>query len=121
MKKERKEKEEICSYNMKEMENRGKRREIRAVFAPRQAVYSSKLYLVFSVPATLACLFLALRACVWQFLPAPPCSPQQINQAIFPNSPTQSNQSHFTVWQSFILQFGRVKSSIILLPRMLRN
>ena len=32
--------------------NRGKRREIRAVFAPRQAVYSSKLYLMFPMPVT---------------------------------------------------------------------
>lgn len=70
--------------------NRGKRREIRAVFAPRQAVYNSKLYLVFSMPTTLACLLLALCACVWQILPAP----------------QQTNQSYFTVWQSFILQFG---------------
>ena len=33
--------------------NRGKRREISAVFAPRQAVYSSKLYLMFPVLVTL--------------------------------------------------------------------
>ena len=35
--------------------NRGKRREIRAVFAPQQAVYSSKLYLMFPKPVTSPC------------------------------------------------------------------
>ena len=38
--------------------NRGKRREIRAVFAPQQAVYISKLYLVMPVPCT-SCMRLA--------------------------------------------------------------
>ena len=65
-----KEKRKFVVIIWKERENRGKEREISAVFAPRQAVYSSKLYLVFPVPATLACLFLAPRACVWQTLPA---------------------------------------------------
>ena len=36
-------------------ENREERREIRAVFAPRQAVYSSKLYLMFPMPVTSLC------------------------------------------------------------------
>ena len=39
----------------REGENRGKERGIRAVFAPRQAVCSSKLYLMLPIPATLPC------------------------------------------------------------------
>lgn len=76
------------------------------MFAPQQAVYSSKLYLMFPVPATLACLFLALRACVWQTLSQLPLFfPSKSIKQSSP-APQQSNQSYFTVWQSFILQFG---------------
>ena len=106
-----KEKRKFVVIIWKEGENREERREIRAVFAPWQAVYSSKLYLVFLVPATLLCLFLAPRACVWQTLSVPFRSSPPANQSsnLPPQLPQQTNQSYFTVWQSFILQFGRVK------------
>ena len=89
--------------------NRGKRREIRAVFAPRQAVYSSKLYLMFPVLVTLvmpvpctSCMRLANS-------PSSSMLPHPANQSLInPSSLTQSNQSHFyslaifhfIVWQS---------------------
>ena len=96
----------------REGENRGKEREIRAVFAPRQAVYSSKLYLMFPVPVTLPCFLSSIlytdhahslhRCMRLANSPSSLSSAQLINQAIFPSS-QQTNQSHFTVWQSFIL------------------
>ena len=47
-----KEKRKFVVIIWREGENRGKERKIRAVFAPRQAVYSSKLYLMFPIPVT---------------------------------------------------------------------
>ena len=51
------------------------------------------------------CLFIALRACVWQTLSALCPTNQSSNLPLL----QQTNQSYFTVWQSFILQFDRVK------------
>ena len=101
-------------------ENREERREIRAVFAPRQAVYSSKLYLVFPEPVTLPCSlpstlctshayslhFVHASGKLSQLLLFHPPANQSSNLS---PALSQSNQSYFTVWQSFILQFGRVK------------
>ena len=86
-------------------ENREGKREIRAVFAPRQAVYSSKLYLMFPIPVTLPYFLSSIlhtdHACslhpvhafgklsllfAQQTNHCSPMLPQQINQPIFPSS-----------------------------------
>ena len=65
------------------------------MFAPQQAVYNSKLYLVMPVPCTL-CMRLANSPSS-----SLPPQTQQINQAIFPSLiPQQTNQSYFIVWQN---------------------
>ena len=111
----------------KRWKNREERKEIRAVFAPRQAVYSSKLYLMFPMPVTSLCPLPSIlhtsHACSLHFVHVSGkpsllfaqqtnhCSlsrffsSKSINQS---SPPQQTNQSHFTVWQSFILQFGNL-------------
>ena len=101
-------------------ENRGKEREIRVVFAPWQAVYNSKLYLMFPMPMTSPCPLPSIlhtsHACSLHIVHASGkfslffaqqinhCSlsrfpTQQINQAIFPYSNKLINH---------ILQFGNL-------------
>lgn len=105
--------------------NRGKERGIRAVFAPRQAVYSSKLYLVFPVSATLpytlpqlpyhtmpvSCTLCMRLANSINSLPCLP-NPNSANQSSNLSQLSFTNQStifyslaifHFIVWQSKII------------------
>ena len=103
-KKRGKEKRKFVVIIWRGRENREERREIRAVFAPQQAVYSRKLYLV---PATLPCslpsILCASHACSLHFVHVSGklslLFAQQINQAIFPYSNKLINH---------ILQFGNL-------------